>query len=109
MSSRNIDFLNLFTVIFFISYASYTGHIFPLDSNKIATTFDPIVIRSVRLSDLMTINIMNIKIMNSRRPLKVHQSILLFGAKLETKLSLEALDLHMLLSKKTVQSRRQAT
>lgn len=64
---------------------------------EIDTSFDPIVNRAVRLSDLIASRDIMKKAL--RQTSKVRERIIVLQVNVKSKLSLEALDLHLLLSR----------
>lgn len=76
---------------------------------EIAASLGPVINRFARLSDIIALRTEDIKIMAPRRPFKVRPRIIVSLVKLKFELSLEKLDLHLLLNKEKTRGGRYAT
>lgn len=71
-----------------------------------ATSPDPILNYFVHLSNLDALKTKDTEVIGSRKPLKDHQRVFVLQMKLEVKLSLETLNIHLLLSKEKAEGRK---
>lgn len=73
---------------------------YPYQANvEMETSLDPVVNRSALLSDLIALSAGDTKMMAPLLSLKNHQEIFILREKLTSKLSLQALNVHLLLSR----------